>query len=268
MQDKKALQAGTSHFLGQNFSKSSEIKFLNKNGNEEFAWTTSWGVSTRLVGGLIMSHSDDNGLVLPPAIAPSHVVIIPIIPKSENRDLVLNYCKIIKKQLESKKYLDDNIRVELDQRDIRGGEKTWSWIKKGVPIRVEIGPRDIEKCLALVARRDQDPKDKLFMKCEDLVENVCGILESIQKNLYDRALEFRNNNTSIVRTKEEFDKHFSDSNAGFAIAGFCLDPKIEHELAKRLKISVRCIPCSTEGENVNCIFTSKKGKKVIFGRSY
>ncbi|MGB0290447.1 MAG: proline--tRNA ligase, partial [Opitutales bacterium] len=160
MQDRKALQAGTSHFLGQNFSKSSNIKYLSAEGREEYAWTTSWGVSTRLVGGLIMTHSDDDGLVLPPRIAPSHIVILPVTPKEETREAVLEYCRELKAALEEQRYLDDYVRVELDDRDIRGGEKTWGWVKKGIPLRVEVGPRDMESGSVFVARRDRAPKEK------------------------------------------------------------------------------------------------------------
>ena len=155
MQDKKALQAGTSHFLGQNFAKSSSIKFLNAESKEEYAWTTSWGVSTRLVGGLIMTHSDDDGLVLPPAIAPAHIVILPVTPKPDSREAVLEYCRNLKQSLEAQSYLDEPIRVELDDRDIRGGEKTWSWVKKGVPVRIEVGPRDMEKDAVFYAKKRQ-----------------------------------------------------------------------------------------------------------------
>ena len=137
MQDRKALQAGTSHFLGQNFAKSSKIKYLSAAGKEEFAWTTSWGVSTRLVGGLIMTHSDDDGLVLPPRIAPSHVVIIPVTPKEETRQEVLDYCDALKKDLQLQVFLDGKVKVELDDRDLRGGEKAWEWIKKGIPLELK-----------------------------------------------------------------------------------------------------------------------------------
>ncbi|MEM7792099.1 MAG: proline--tRNA ligase, partial [Verrucomicrobiota bacterium] len=160
MQDRKALQSGTSHFLGQNFSRSSNIKFLNADGREEFAWTTSWGVSTRLIGGLIMTHSDDNGLVLPPRIAPAHLVIIPVTPKEETRQEVLDYCIGLKRELEAQRYMDGRVKVEFDDRDMRGGEKAWSWIKKGIPLRVEVGPRDMQKNSVFVGRRDHAPKDK------------------------------------------------------------------------------------------------------------
>ena len=144
MQDRKALQAGTSHFLGQNFSKAQEICFADANTEKQYAWTTSWGVSTRLIGGLIMTHGDDDGMIMPPRVAPSHVVILPVLHKEETREAVLEYCNTLAKDLRSRSYDGRPVRVELDLRDLRGGEKSWQWIKRGAPIRVEVGPRDME----------------------------------------------------------------------------------------------------------------------------
>ncbi len=268
MQDKKALQAGTSHFLGQNFAKSSSIKFLNAESKEEHAWTTSWGVSTRLVGGLIMTHSDDDGLVLPPAIAPAHVVILPVTPKPESRDSVLDYCRDLKQALEAQSYLGEPIRVELDDRDIRGGEKTWSWVKKGVPVRIEVGPRDMEKDSVFYARRDKAVKDKVSQEKASFVSEISTLLENIQNNLFQQAKAFQKSHTQTIDNKEDFEAYFADEDAGYASVGFCLDSQLEDELAKRLKITVRCIPNDTESETVPCIFTGKDGKRVIFARSY
>ena len=268
MQDKKALQAGTSHFLGQNFAKSSSIKFLNAESKEEHAWTTSWGVSTRLVGGLIMTHSDDDGLVLPPAIAPAHVVILPVTPKPDSRDDVLKYCRDLKQALEAQSYLGEPVRVELDDRDIRGGEKTWSWVKKGVPVRVEVGLRDIEKDSVFHARRDKAAKFKVSQEKASFVSEITTLLEDIQSNLYKKAQDFQKAHTRSMDNKEDFEAYFADEDAGYASVGFCLDSQLEDELAKRLKISVRCIPNDTVSQNVPCIFTGKDGKLVIFARSY
>ncbi|MFL2847805.1 MAG: proline--tRNA ligase [Coraliomargaritaceae bacterium] len=268
MQDKKALQAGTSHFLGQNFAKSSSIKFLNAESKEEHAWTTSWGVSTRLIGGLIMTHSDDDGLVLPPAIAPAHIVILPVTPKPESRDAVLDYCRDLKQALEAQSYLGEPIRVELDDRDIRGGEKTWSWVKKGVPVRIEVGPRDMEKDSVFYARRDKGVKDKVSQEKASFVSEIGTLLENIQNNLFQQAKAFQKNHTQTIDNKEDFEAYFVDEDAGYASVGFCLDSQLEDELAKRLKITVRCIPNDTESETVPCIFTGKDGKRVIFARSY
>ena len=268
MQDKKALQAGTSHFLGQNFAKSSSIKFLNAESKEEHAWTTSWGVSTRLVGGLIMTHSDDDGLVLPPAIAPAHVVILPVTPKPDSRDAILEYCRDIKQALEAQSYLGEPVRVELDDRDIRGGEKTWSWVKKGVPVRIEVGPRDMEKEGVFYARRDKAVKDKVSQEKASFVSEITALLENIQSNLFKKAQDFQKTHTQSIDNKEDFEAYFADEDAGYASVGFCLDSQLEDELAKRLKISVRCIPNDTVAETVPCIFTGKDGKRVIFARSY
>ena len=161
MQDRKALQSGTSHFLGQNFAKAQEIKFQNKQGGESYAWTTSWGVSTRLIGAMIMTHSDDDGLVLPPRIAPKHVVICPVIRKDEERDSVMEYCQSLKEEIAAVIYDGSPVKVFIDDSDKRGGEKKWFHIKRGVPIRIEAGPRDIEKNGLFVGRRDQ-PKSCLL----------------------------------------------------------------------------------------------------------
>ena len=268
MQDKKALQAGTSHFLGQNFAKSSSIKFLNAESKEVHAWTTSWGVSTRLVGGLIMTHSDDDGLVLPPAIAPAHVVILPVTPKPDSRDAILEYCRDIKQALEAQSYLGEPVRVELDDRDIRGGEKTWSWVKKGVPVRIEVGPRDMEKEAVFYARRDKSVKNKVSQEKASFVSEITALLENIQSNLFKKAQDFQKTYTQSIDNKEDFEAYFADEDAGYASVGFCLDSQLEDELAKRLKISVRCIPNDTVAETVPCIFTGKDGKRVIFARSY
>jgi prolyl-tRNA synthetase len=268
MQDKKALQAGTSHFLGQNFAKSSSIKFLNAESKEEHAWTTSWGVSTRLVGGLIMTHSDDDGLVLPPAIAPAHVVILPVTPKPETRDAVLEYCRDLKQALEAQNYLGESVRVELDDRDIRGGEKTWSWVKKGVPVRIEVGPRDMEKDAVFYARRDKAVKDKVSQDRTRFVSEISTLLENIQSSLFKKAKDFQKSHTQVIDNKEDFETYFANEDAGYASVGFCLDSQLEDELAKRLKITVRCIPNDTVSETVPCIFTGKEGKRVIFARSY
>ena len=169
VQDRKAIQAGTSHFLGQNFAKASGIQFLSRQNAQEYAWTTSWGVSTRMIGTLIMAHADDDGLVLPPRIAPAHVVIMPVAPKPETRDAVFAAVEKLAGELRKLHFHGEPIRVEVDKRDIGGGQKNWEWIKKGVPIRVELGPRDLEKGSVAVARRDRGPKEKEFLPNADFV---------------------------------------------------------------------------------------------------
>src|SRR3954449_9345141 len=188
VQDRKAIQAGTSHFLGQNFSRASGIQFQTRDGKQEFGWTTSWGMTTRMIGTLIMMHADDDGLVLPPRIAPTPVVIIPITPKEETRAAVLEACQKLQDQLRSARYGDAPIEVEVDRRDLGGGVKNWEWIKKGVPIRIELGPRDLEKNSLALSRRDQPVKEKQFIGSNEFVARAPEILGSIQRNLYDRAV--------------------------------------------------------------------------------
>ena len=275
MQDRKALQAGTSHFLGQNFAKSSNITYLSAEGKEEFAWTTSWGVSTRLVGGLIMTHSDDDGLVLPPRIAPSHVVIIPVTPKEETRQQVLDYCLELKSALQAQSYMGAPIRVEFDDRDIRGGEKSWGWIKKGIPLRVEVGPRDMEGGSVFVGRRDRAPKDKQSIARDQFVAEIADLLDEMQAALLAKAKAFRDANTREITTEAEFVEFFTPKNVeqpeihgGFASMGFCCDAELEDKIAKEFKVTVRCIPTATADEIVPCVFTGKPGKRVIFAKSY
>ncbi len=275
MQDRKALQAGTSHFLGQNFARSSQIKYLSAEGQEEYAWTTSWGVSTRLIGGLIMTHSDDDGLVLPPRIAPAHVVIIPVTPKEDSRAAVLDYCRELKQQLEAVSYLDGRVKVEFDDRDIRGGEKAWGWVKKGIPLRVEVGPRDLENNAVFVGRRDREAKDKQAMDRADFVAGIVDLLENIQSNLLARAKAFRAEHTRELTSEAEFVEFFTPKNAeepeihgGFASVGFCCDPELEDRIAKQYKVTVRCVPFASADETVSCIFTGQPGKRVLFAKSY
>ena len=187
MQDRKALQAGTSHFLGQNFSKAQDIKFQNDAGEVQHAWTTSWGVSTRLVGGLIMTHGDDDGLVLPPRLAPAHVVIIPIYRSDDERASVLNYCESLRAELSAQLYECEPVRVRIDDRDMRGGDKKWHWVKRGVPVRLEIGPRDIADGKITPSRRDTTVRGDATPRAE-LVANIARLLTDIQKALFERAL--------------------------------------------------------------------------------
>jgi prolyl-tRNA synthetase len=275
MQDRKALQAGTSHFLGQNFAKSSQIKYLSSEGQEEYAWTTSWGVSTRLVGGLIMTHSDDDGLVLPPRIAPAHVVIIPVTPKEETRDAVLDYCHELKKELEAQPYLDGRVKVELDDRDMRGGEKAWSWIKKGIPVRAEVGPRDMQSGSVFVGRRDRAPKDKQGIERAEFIGGIASLLEEMQDNLLAKAKAYREEHTREITSEAEFIEFFTPQNkgnpeihGGFVSAGFCCDAELEERIAKEHKVTVRCIPIATQDEELPCVFTGKPGRRVLFAKSY
>lgn len=295
MQDGKALQAGTSHFLGQNFAKASGIKFLSKEGKEETAWTTSWGVSTRLIGGLIMTHSDDNGLVLPPRLAPKQVVILPIFRNDQEKAEVLAACKKLEDQLRQQQVWGEPIRVKIDDRDLRGGDKVWQAIKQGVPVRIEMGPRDLAKGEAVVATRDQGPKEKASVKLEDLSESICQVLQRIQEGLFAKALALRESRTKNISSLAEFKSYFAaeaasgdTSGPGYAVCYWheaALKDEGAVQLLKELKVTARCIPFafnshlagSAQSENLaaenavygHCLFTGEKtATQVLFARSY
>ncbi len=267
MQDKKALQAGTSHFLGQNFARSSDIKFINRDGVEEYAWTSSWGVSTRLIGGLIMTHSDDNGLVLPPRITPVQVVILPIFNES-NKSMVLEYCDSLKSALSKQRYHDMNISIELDMRDVRGGEKFWSWIKKGVPLIVEIGMNDIEKNSVCLTRRDEVQTNKLSINKEEFIKTCSNLLKDIQNSLFEHAKKYRSENTFFFSSKEDFYNFFEKNENGFVYTHWSGDPIIEKNIKQDLSITLRCLPLN-ENEIGKCPFSGNFSKqRVIWARNY
>ncbi|NRA26361.1 MAG: proline--tRNA ligase [Opitutales bacterium] len=269
MQDRKALQAGTSHFLGQNFAKGSDIKYLSADSTEAYAWTTSWGVSTRLIGGMVMAHSDDDGLVCPPRIAPAHVAIIPIIPKPNMAESVNAYCQKLADDLSQQTYLGQPVRVELDTRDMRGGEKAWGWIKRGIPIRVEVGPRDLEKNAVFVGRRDRGPKEKYGEDRDAFVQGIVATLEDIQQSLFNRAKSFRDDHTQIVESREAFYTAFQQDDAGFVIAHCNMNDALADQLQRDLKVTARCIPLSENDTPGNCIFSGQPAeKKIVFARSY
>ncbi|MGZ5537856.1 MAG: proline--tRNA ligase [Chthoniobacterales bacterium] len=279
VQDRKAIQAGTSHFLGQNFSRASGIQFQTRDGKQEFGWTTSWGVSTRMVGTLIMAHADDDGLVLPPRIAPTHVVIIPITPKEETRAAVLAAADKLATQLRALSYHGAPLEVEVDRRDLGGGVKSWEWIKKGVPLRVDLGPRDLESGNVAVSRRDQEVKAKEFLKNEELVRRANELLDSIQQNLLERATKFRDENTREINSKEEFYDFFTPKNAnkpeihgGFALAHWNGSREVEEQVKSDLKVTIRCIPFDDPAnppQSGKCIFTGEpSARRVIWAKSY
>ncbi|WII73210.1 proline--tRNA ligase [Bdellovibrio sp. 22V] len=271
MQDRKALQAGTSHFLGQNFAKASEIKYLSAEGKEEFAWTTSWGVSTRLIGGLIMTHSDDNGFVAPPRIAPLHVVIIPIYRNDEEKAQVLEYVQGLAKDLKQQNYAGGSVRVKIDDRDMRGGEKAWQYIKQGVPVRVEVGPRDMAKGEVFVGRRDRGPKDKASQTKTAFVEGIANLLQEIQDGLFERAKKFRDEHIKRITNLQDFEKFFAGDETtapGFAMVPWC-EEGMGHELLAKLKVTPRCAPLQQDAVQGNCIFSGKPATKwVLFAKSY
>jgi len=276
VQDRKAIQAGTSHFLGQNFSRASGIQFQNREGKEEFGWTTSWGVSARLVGTVVMMHGDDDGVVLPPRIAPTHIAILPITPKEETRATVLETCDKLARELRAVPYADVPIEADVDQRDLGGGTKNWEWIKKGVPLRVEIGPRDLVKNSVEVSRRDQAVKAKESMSMREFVRRAPEILDSIQQNLYEHARKFRDENTRMLDSKKEFYDFFTPKNSekpeihgGFGLAHWNGSREVEDQIKNDLKVTIRCIPPAAAGEPGRCIFTGEPSpRRVIWAKAY
>lgn len=271
MQDKKALQAGTSHFLGQNFAKAFNIKYLSREGIEEYTWTTSWGVTTRLIGCLIMSHSDDDGLVLPPKAAPIQIVIIPLIHKLEDEQRILDYCAALAKQLQAQNYNGQNIRVEIDLKEKNSGDKIWGWVKKGVPIRLEIGQKEVTNNAVFVGRRDLAPNDKKAIEQQEFIHNAEALLTEIQENLFNRAKKFQQENSITTSSREEFYQFFEKDTekSGFVSAYWIGDDKTEEELKQKLKVTARCIPLKTKGMLGKCIFTGRENAPLtLFARAY
>lgn len=261
MQDGKALQTGTSHFLGQNFAKAFDVKFLTKENKLEYVWATSWGVSTRLVGALIMAHSDDNGLVLPPKLAPIQVVIIPIYKKKEHLDLISEKANKIKKLLEEK-----GISVKYDDRDThKPGWKFAEYEFKGVPVRLVIGPRDLENETIEVARRDTLEKEVL--QITDIENKIENLLKQIQSNLFQKSLSFREDNTFIVDTWDEFKERIE--KGGFILAHWDGTAETEQKIKDETKATIRTIPVENLQEEGKCIYTGKPSKqRVVFARAY
>jgi prolyl-tRNA synthetase len=262
MQDGKALQSGTSHFLGQNFAKAFDVKFTDKNGKLDYVWATSWGVSTRLMGALIMAHSDDNGLVLPPKLAPIQVVIIPIYKGTEQLGAIAEKAEIIKKKLQ-----DKGISVKFDNRDTyKPGWKFAEYELKGVPVRIALGPRDIENNTIEVARRDTLKKEIISQEgIEDYIDNL---LEEIQQNIYQKAFNFREKNTFKVDTYEEF-KDIMKNNGGFVLAHWDGTSETEQKIKEETKATIRCIPFDTPEEEGKCIYSGKPSKqRALFAKAY
>jgi len=276
MQDRKALQSGTSHFLGQNFAKASGIKFLSAAGKEELAWTTSWGVSTRLIGGLVMTHGDDDGLILPPRLAPLHVVIIPVLHKPEIKARVVEYAQSLAKELSAVSYAGAPLAVEIDMRDIGGADKQWQWIKRGVPIRLEIGPREVDGNQVFVGRRDKGTKERYAQPRAEFVATVAKTLDEMQKGLLERARAFREANTRRIDSKEEFYAYFTPKNAekpeihgGFALCHWSGEGDVETKVKEDLNVTIRCIPLDAPAEEGRCVISGKPShRRVIFAKAY
>jgi prolyl-tRNA synthetase len=262
MQDGKALQAGTSHFLGQNFAKAFDVKFANKEGGLDHVWATSWGVSTRLMGALIMTHSDDQGLVLPPNLAPHQVVVVPIYRGEEERSRVIDAASELAKSLK-----EAGIRVHLDSRDThKPGFKFNEYELKGVPLRIGIGPKDIEKGTVELARRDN--LSKSFVAQEGLATHVAGLLDEIQQNLFDRALKFRNDHITEVDSYTDFKKVLKEKG-GFVSAHWDGTTETENKIKQETKATIRCIPLNNPSEEGVCVFSGAPSKqRVLFAKAY
>ncbi|MDA9239317.1 proline--tRNA ligase [Flavobacteriaceae bacterium] len=262
MQDGKALQAGTSHFLGQNFAKAFDVKFANKEGKQEYVWATSWGVSTRLMGALIMTHSDDNGLVLPPKLAPDQVVIVPIYRNDEQFDAVSDLANNLMKDLRAK-----GVRVKFDKRDThKPGWKFNEYELKGVPLRIAIGPKDLEKGTVEMARRDTLTKE--IVETTAVVARVEGLLEEIQDNLFTKAINYRTAHTTQVSSYDEFKKVLNEKG-GFISAHWDGTSATEEKIKKETKATIRCIPLDTDNEGGACIVTGNiSARKVLFAKAY
>ena len=262
MQDGKALQAGTSHFLGQNFAKAFDVKFAAKDGTLDYVWATSWGVSTRLMGALIMTHSDDNGLVLPPNLAPDQVVIVPIYRNDEQFDAVSEAANDLMSQLRAQ-----GLRVKFDNRDThKPGWKFNEYELKGVPVRIAIGPKDIENGTFEVARRDT--LEKAIIAKDDVVGNVLGLMEEIQKNLFTKAVDYRTESTTSVDSYDEF-KEVLERKGGFVLAHWDGTAETEEKVKNETKATIRCIPLDDDNEAGSCMVTGRpSARKVLFAKAY
>lgn len=262
MQDGKALQSGTSHFLGQNFAKAFDVQYANKEGKLDYVWATSWGVSTRLMGALVMAHGDNNGLVLPPKLAPIQVVLIPIYKGEEQMKTVVDELRVIATELKAL-----GVRVKLDDRDhLRSGFKFSEYELKGVPVRLALGPRDMEHGTIELARRDTLKKE--LVPIEGIAQHVKNLLDEIQKNIYNKALKFREENTTKVDTYEEF-KEVLENKGGFILAHWDGTPETEERIKNETKATIRCIPRDGEKEEGTDMISGKPSKqRVLFAKAY
>ncbi|NER10629.1 prolyl-tRNA synthetase [Muriicola jejuensis] len=262
MQDGKALQAGTSHFLGQNFAKAFDVKFANKEGQQDYVWATSWGVSTRLMGALVMTHSDDNGLVLPPKLAPIQVVIVPIYKGLDQLEAISAKVKPLVKDLRAK-----GISVKYDDRDThKPGFKFNEYELKGVPVRLAIGQRDLQNDTFEVARRDTLEKETV--KASEVIDHIEELLQKIQENIFNRALAYREDHITRVDSYEEF-KSLLESKGGFFLAHWDGTPETEERIKEETKATIRCIPFPAEEEDGKCMVTGKpSARRVLFAKAY
>ncbi|MDD3034797.1 MAG: proline--tRNA ligase [Bacteroidales bacterium] len=261
MQDGKALQAGTSHFLGQNFAKAFDVQFANKEGGLDYVWATSWGVSTRLMGALVMAHSDNNGLVLPPKLAPIQVVMVPIFKTEEDYKQILDRMADMKSRL-----VAAGVTVKIDDRDnLRSGFKFAEWELKGVPVRIAMGPRDLQNGTVEIARRDTLTKESVGQ--EGLENRIAALLDEIQENIYNKALKFREENTFKVDDYKTFKEKIEEG--GFLMCHWDGTSETEEKIKEETKATIRCIPIDAEEEEGFCIYSGKPSKRrVIFARAY
>lgn len=263
MKDGKALQAGTSHFLGQNFAKSFDVKYADKNGELQYVWATSWGVSTRLMGALIMAHGDDNGLVLPPKLAPIQVVMVPIFRKEEEHEAILDKMYEIKKELEAKGH---SVKID-DRENLRPGFKFAEWELKGVPVRLAMGPRDLSNGTIELHRRDT--LEKMTVEAEGIVDRIHALMEEIQENIYTKALDFRDSSITKVDTWEEFKEKIEEG--GFLLCHWDGTAETEAKIQEETKATIRCIPIDSVvvKEEGKCVYTGKPShQRVLFARAY
>ena len=281
MQDGKALQAGTSHFLGQNFAKSANIAFVNKNNQPEYAYTTSWGVSTRLIGGLIMNHADDEGMVVPPAVAPYQVVIVPLVKNEADNAKIMSYINELRNMLKGKMPFGEKIRIKVDSRDKKPVDKFWEWSKKGAPVIIEVGVRDVDGGNLMVRERLKinTPEGKEIVNRESFVATIEERLQNIQKQMFARAKNRLDMNIRTdIKTKEQFAAYFANSNewiedgkvgkVAFVRGKWCGDPQTE-EILKSMKITIRCIPFDQSNSEGECLLTGKPATMdVIYSRCY
>lgn len=264
MQDKKALQSGTSHNLGQNFAKACEIQFLNRENQMDYAWTTSWGLSTRAIGGLIMTHGDDDGIIVPPRLAPTQVVVVPIYKNEEEKQSVLDHADKIASALKDKL---GKLKVKVDDRDnVRPGDKFFTWIQKGVPLRIEVGPKDVANDGGMIVRRDN--REKQLCKLSDMVSTVSSLLETMQTALYQKADDFRLANTHAAETYDEF-KQVLEEKGGFILAHWDGTNETAEKIQTETKATIRVLPEDEKGKPGKCMVTGKPSdQRVVFAIAY
>ncbi len=264
MQDGKALQSGTSHNLGQNFAKACEIQYLNRDNQLDFVWTTSWGVSTRIIGGLIMTHGDDDGVIIPPRLAPTQVMIVPIFKSDDEKKAALDHADRIAGLLREKL---GRLKVKIDDREnMRPGDKFFTWIQKGVPLRIEVGPKDVASEAGMIVRRDN--REKLSCPVNGMTDKVVSILDTMQQDLFEKARSFQTENTYKVDTYEEFKKVIKDKG-GFILAHWDGTRETAEKIQEETKASIRVIPMNGDREPGKCILTGNPStQRVVFALAY